>query len=58
MLISLKEYAEKHGIHQDTVRQGILRGKYKTSQKIGRNWAIDSEEPHTDNRKAIKKEGQ
>lgn len=57
MLISLKEYAEKHGIHQDTVRQGILRGKYKTAQKIGRNWVIDSEEPYIDNRKT-KKEGQ
>ena len=56
MLISLKEYAEKHGIHQDTVRQGVLRGKYKTARKIGRNWVIDSEEPHIDGR--IKKEGQ
>ena len=54
MLISLREYAKIHGIHQDTVRQNVLRGKYKTAHKIGRNWVIDSEEPHVDNR--IKKE--
>lgn len=58
MLISLKEYGDLHGIKQDSVKRGVLRGKYKTAQKIGRNWVIDSEEPHTDNRKAIKKEGQ
>jgi len=50
MLISLAEYAKIHGIHQDTVRQKCIRGGYKTALKIGRNWVIDSEEPHTDNR--------
>ena len=49
-LISLAEYAKKHGITPDTVRQKILRG-YLKAFKIGRNWVIDSEEPYVDNRK-------
>lgn len=50
-LISIAEYAKMHGIHIDSVRQGIHRGKYKTAQKIGRNWAIDEDEPLIDRRK-------
>ena len=49
-LISLLEYAKKHGVTPDTVRQKILRG-YLNAFKIGRNWVIDSEEPYVDNRK-------
>ena len=45
MLISLAEYAEKHGKSQVTARQTAQRGAFKTAQKIGRNWVIDSEEP-------------
>lgn len=48
MLISLSEYAEKHGREQSTVRQKVLRGNFKTAVKIGRNWCIDSEEEYTD----------
>lgn len=50
MLISVTEYAELHGVHKDTVRQKILRGKLK-AQKIGSQWVIDSETPYTDHRK-------
>lgn len=45
MLISLAEYAEKHGKSQVTARQTAQRGAFNTAQKIGRNWVIDSEEP-------------
>lgn len=49
-LISLAEYAEKHGKIPDTIRQLALRGKFQTARKIGRNWVIDEDEPYTDNR--------
>ena len=44
-MISLAEYAVKHGKSQVTARQTAQRGGFKTAQKIGRNWVIDSEEP-------------
>lgn len=50
MLISIKEYAEKHSVAQVTVRQSCARGRFKTAQKIGANWVIDSDEPYTDKR--------
>lgn len=49
-LISLIEYAKLHGIEGATARQHAINGKYKTARKIGRNWVIDRNEPHTDNR--------
>lgn len=49
-LISLAEYAQRHGRHQDTVRQKALRGGFRTAQKIGRNWVIDEDEPYIDDR--------
>ena len=49
-LISLTEYAEKHGKHRITVQQKARRGGFKTAQKIGRNWVIDEDEPYEDNR--------
>ena len=54
MLISLAEYAAKHGRNPDTIRQKCARGGFKTARKIGRNWVIDSEEPMTDLRKLPK----
>lgn len=48
-LISLAEYAEMHGVKQDTVRQKVLRG-YLKAEKIGRNWVIDRDTPYIDNR--------
>lgn len=49
-LISLKEYAELYGVTPDTVRQKVLRGGFKSAQKIGRNWVIDKNEPYSDKR--------
>lgn len=49
-LISLAEYAKLHGRDAATVRQRVLRGSFKTAQKIGRNWVIDSDEPYNDKR--------
>lgn len=50
-LISLNEYAEKHGRKPDTVRQKVLRGGFKTAEKHGRDWLIDEDEPYVDERK-------
>lgn len=50
MLISLIEYAEKHGKDPDNVRKKAAAGSFKTARKIGRNWVIDSEEPWQDKR--------
>jgi hypothetical protein len=49
-LISLAEYAEKHGVAQVTIRNKALKGGFKTAQKIGRNWVIEEDEPYIDNR--------
>ena len=49
-LISLAEYAEKNNLSPVSVRQKAARGGYKTAYKIGKNWVIDSEEEHIDNR--------
>ena len=50
MLISLAEYAEKHGKFQESARKMAQRGGFETARKIGRNWVIDSEEPWPDRR--------
>lgn len=49
-LTSLAEYARINGIDPATVRQRASRGAYRTARKIGRNWAIDKNEPHVDHR--------
>ena len=49
-LISLAEYAEKHGKAPVSVRQKAQRGGFQTAQKIGRNWVIDEDEPYEDER--------
>ena len=46
MLITLKEYAERHGRCSATARQKALRGGFKTAQKIGWQWFIDENEPY------------
>jgi hypothetical protein len=48
--ILLSEYAKQHNIAAVTARQKAQRGGYKTAEKIGRDWFIDSNEPHEDNR--------
>ena len=50
MLISLAKYAAAHGRSQISVQQKARRGGFKTARKIGRNWAIDSDEPYVDKR--------
>ncbi len=49
-MISLAEYATKHGKANTTVRQMAERGGFKTAQKIARNWIIDENEPYPDAR--------
>ena len=49
-LITLKEYAERHGRNPATARQKANRGGFLTAQKIGRDWFIDEDEPYADNR--------
>lgn len=48
--ISIKKYAEKHGLSPNTVRIRAADGKYSTAEKIGRDWFIDPNEQHVDNR--------
>ena len=54
-LISLAEYAKKHGKAEVSVRQKAQRGGFMTAQKIGRNWVIDEDEPYTDKREKTAK---
>jgi hypothetical protein len=49
-MISLAEYAAKHGKSHVTVRQMAQRNGFKTAQKIARNWIIDENEPYPDAR--------
>ena len=48
-LITLKEYAEMHGVTPSTVRHRIRRGSI-TAVKLGRDWFIDKDEPYDDGR--------
>jgi len=47
-LISLSEYAAKHGKDPATARQKALRGGFQTARKIGRDWVIEEDEPYSD----------
>ena len=49
-IITLKEYAQRHGKHIDIVRQKALRGGFRTAKKLGRDWFIDEDEPYIDGR--------
>lgn len=51
MIITLKDWAIRHGIAPATARQKALRGGFKTAEKVGRDWLIDEDEPHVDLRK-------
>lgn len=48
-LITLKEYADMHGVADSTVRCKIRNGNLKATKK-GRDWFIDKDEPYIDNR--------
>lgn len=50
MLISLVEYAERHGKNPANARQMAARGSFQTARKIGRNWVIEDDEPWPDRR--------
>lgn len=52
-LISLPEWAEKHGISPCTARQRAIRGSFDTARKIGRNWVIDEDEELIDRRRKV-----
>jgi len=49
-MITLREYAERHGKETVSVRQKAQRGGFQTAQKLGRDWIIDEDEPYTDRR--------
>ncbi len=51
MLVSLAEYAKKHGRNPGSVRQLVLRDGLTTAHKIGNNWVVDDEEPYPDRRR-------
>lgn len=46
MLISVKEYAEKHGRGVRAVRQLLETGRFLTAEKRGTAWVIDENEPY------------
>ena len=50
MLISLPEYAARHGKDPSSARRMALRGSFETARKIGRNWVIEDTEPWPDHR--------
>ena len=49
-IISLAEYAARNGRRPKSARDMAARGAFRTAQKIGRNWVIESDEPYPDNR--------
>lgn len=49
-LISLIEYAKIHNIADNTARERAIRGSFKSTRKIGRNWLIYDNEPLIDYR--------
>lgn len=50
MLISLVEYAARHGKDRSSALRMAQRGRFETAKKIGRNWVIEESEPYPDNR--------
>jgi DNA (cytosine-5)-methyltransferase 1 len=44
--MSLSEYAKMHDKSGDTLRRMAERGAFRTAQKIGRNWVVDSDEEY------------
>lgn len=49
-MITLKEYAIRHGKEPIIMRQKAQRGGFQTATKMGRDWIIDEDEPLVDNR--------
>lgn len=46
MLVSLAEYAAKHGKSGDTIRRYAENGHIHSARKIGRNWVVEIDEPY------------
>ncbi|MFT9078726.1 hypothetical protein [Ethanoligenens sp.] len=57
MLISLVEWANRHGCADASARNLVRRGKLPQAQKIGRNYLIDDEVPWPDDRRSSRKKG-
>jgi hypothetical protein len=49
-LISLGEYAKKHGRDPSGFRAKAIQGKFQTAKKIGNMWVIDEDEVYIDHR--------
>lgn len=49
-MISLAEYAEKHGLSPVSVRHKCQRGNVPGAIKIGRNWCVPEDAPYEDHR--------
>ena len=49
-MITLKEYAERHGKDPAIVRQKAIRGGFETARKMGRDWFIEEDEEYIDRR--------
>lgn len=49
-MITLKEYAIRHGKNPNVVGNKARYGTFKTAKKIGRDWFIDEDEPYEDQR--------
>lgn len=52
-MITLTEYAARHGKAAVTVRQMAQRGGLRTARKEGRDWIVDSGEPYPDRRRRM-----
>lgn len=57
MLISIAEYAKLVKKHPRVVRHHCETGKFRTAQKIGRNWVIDSNEPYIESSRKSRSAG-
>lgn len=61
MRIQLKDYAARHDRDVTWLRRMAAAGRFQTTEKIGRDWWIDSEEPLPERQKpgakAATKEG-
>lgn len=51
MLISLVEWANRHGCADASARNLVRRGKLPQAQKIGRNYLIEENVPWPDDRR-------
>ena len=47
-LITLNEYAARHGLLPNTVRYKCIRGTLPGAEKIGRDWFIPADAPYID----------